>query len=127
MTASPKSRRENPRGLKPRVRVMRGAEIALGPGKIELLEAAQRTGSLSQAAKSLRMSYMRAWLLVRTMNRCFKTPLVHLERGGRHGGKAVLTELGLKVLALYTRMEASGVRAMTPSWNQLGKFLKSGR
>ena len=57
---------------KPRIRVMLGKEIALGPGKIDLLDAIERAGSISGAARDLGLSYKRAWDLVDMMNRCFK-------------------------------------------------------
>jgi molybdate transport system regulatory protein len=60
----------------PRIRVVSGRDIALGPGKVELLEHIARTGSLRKAAAAMDMSYMRAWTLVKTMNRCFKKPVV---------------------------------------------------
>ena len=66
-----------------RLRITRGDDIAVGPGKIELLEAIARTGSITAAARALGMSYRRAWLLVDTMNRCFKSPVVEAEAGGR--------------------------------------------
>ena len=65
-----------------RIRVTRGADIALGPGKVDLLEAIAKTGSITAAARSLGMSYRRAWLLVDTMNRCFRNPVVEAESGG---------------------------------------------
>jgi molybdate transport system regulatory protein len=76
-------------------------EIALGPGKAELLTAIQMHGSISAGAKSMDMSYMRAWTLVKVMNRSFRQPLVEVERGGVKGGAARLTTLGGEVLELY--------------------------
>jgi hypothetical protein len=64
------------RTVSPRIRVRRGDEIALGPGKVALLEAIHSGGSLTVAARGLGMSYMRAWKLVQTMNACFREPLV---------------------------------------------------
>ena len=64
-----------------RLRIRSGADIAVGPGKIELLEAIASSGSITAAAKSLGMSYRRAWLLVDTMNRCFKGRVVETEAG----------------------------------------------
>jgi molybdate transport system regulatory protein len=60
------------------------------------------------------MSYKRAWLLVETMNRCFKRPLVEASKGGRAGGGAMLTELGEEVLARYRRMETLTADAIEP-------------
>lgn len=94
-----------------RLRVTRGDDIALGPGKIALLEAIARTGSITNAAKALGMSYRRAWLLVDTMNRNFKAPLVEAGAGGPHGGGATLTSLGQDVVARYRRIEATAAHA----------------
>ncbi|MGH8045924.1 MAG: winged helix-turn-helix domain-containing protein [Chthoniobacterales bacterium] len=109
----------------PRIRVQRGRDIAFGPGKAELLGHLDETRSLNQAAKAMGMSYMKAWLLVRTMNRSFKKPLVKSARGGAQGGGAELTPAGRKVLALYREMQRAGAEAMAPSWKELRRQLKS--
>lgn len=83
------------------LRLLYGSEIALGPGKADLLEAIDRTGSISAAGRSMDMSYRRAWLLVNTMNRSFREPLVDAARGGRQGGGAHLTPFGREVLLRY--------------------------
>src|SRR5271169_4454822 len=93
--------------LTPRFRVACGKDIALGPGKAELLKMLLETGSLNEAAKRLRMSYMRAWTLVQTMNDCFREPLVIAERGGKTGGGMKVTETGCRALALYQEIEAA--------------------
>jgi molybdate transport system regulatory protein len=64
-------------------------------------------------------SYMRAWSLVQTMNRCFKKPLVFATHGGEGGGGAELTETGCKVVALYQQMEQASLRATAATWKQL--------
>lgn len=110
--------------LRLRPRLYRGADIALGPGKVDLLAAIARTGSIRQAAVELDMSYMRAWTLIRTMNACFATPLVIAERGGRGGGVAHLTPAGGCVLELYHALAQASIRAATPSWNKLRKLLR---
>jgi molybdate transport system regulatory protein len=110
--------------LQARLRVRVGNEIAFGPGKADLLSAIATTGSLVAAAKQLSMSYMRAWMLLQTMNHCFRSPLVTTIRGGREGGKAELTKDGARVLALYRRMETKGLRAMQSDWGQLSKQLR---
>ena len=94
-----------------RLRVTRGADIAIGPGKIELLEAIARTGSITAAAKDLGMSYRRAWLLVDTMNRNLRSPVVAAEAGGSHGGGAALTPVGAEVIERYRRIEAAAAKA----------------
>ncbi len=93
--------------LKLSLRLLHGEEIALGPGKAELLEAIARTGSISAAGKSMNMSYRRAWMLVNVMNRCFRSPLVETAKGGSHGGGARLSPLGEEVLAYYRAMDAA--------------------
>jgi len=94
-----------------RLRITRADDIAVGPGKIELLEAIARTGSITAAARALDMSYRRAWLLVDTMNRCFRTPVVEAEAGGQRGGGTRLTPLGEEVVRRYRRCEALAERA----------------
>jgi molybdate transport system regulatory protein len=86
-------------------RIYFGDEIAIGPGKADLLEAIRATGSISAAARQLKMSYKRAWNLVDTMNRCFKEPLVDTATGGGGGGGARLTPFGAKVLVHFRSME----------------------
>jgi molybdate transport system regulatory protein len=85
----------------PRIRILSGSEIALGPGKADLLRAIDETGSISAAAREMGMSYRRAWLLVHTMNECFRSPLVEAVKGGAEGGGARLTSTGREVLSHY--------------------------
>ncbi len=89
------------------MRLQLGDEVALGPGKAELLLLIEETGSISAAARRMGMSYRRAWLLVETMNRCFASPLVETAQGGKGGGGAGVSELGRRVLVLYQQMEAN--------------------
>lgn len=123
-----KSRRAFPPRVKVRVqfrlRMHRGDDIAVGPGKIDLLEKIEATGSITAAARVLGMSYRRAWLLVDTMNRCFRTPLVEAEAGGRRGGGARLTKLGSEVIERYRRIERSAARAAAADIRALTRFAK---
>lgn len=105
--------------LSVRLRVLGGGEVALGPGKAELLAAVADTGSITGAAKRLNVSYMHAWSLIQTMNRCFRAPLVLSSRGGRRGGGAGLTPEGAEVLALYRAMAAEALRAAQTTWERL--------
>jgi len=86
-------------------RLVTKGERAFGPGKADLLERIMAEGSISKAAKSMEMSYSRAWQLVDAMNQSFRQPLVESTAGGRKGGGAVLTRTGEEVLALFRRME----------------------
>ena len=72
----------------------------MGPGKADLLTHVAETGSLSESARRMKMSYMKAWLLVQVMNRSYKKPLVQAERGGTKGGGAHLTSYGRHVTSL---------------------------
>ncbi len=110
--------------LKLHVRILSNDEIAFGPGKAELLEAIQRTGSISQAAKSMNMSYRRAWQLVDTMNQCFDSALVETQTGGTHGGGAVVTEFGQTILKKFRIMENQAAQAIQQDFDELSGLLK---
>jgi molybdate transport system regulatory protein len=73
----------------------------IGPGKAQLLDGIQETGSIAAAGRRMQMSYKRAWSLVEEMNAAFAAPLVASARGGAGGGGAILTEAGSEVLRLY--------------------------
>ena len=109
--------------IQPRLRVRRGDDIALGPGKVDLLDAIEQTGTLAGAAEAMGMSYMRAWTLVQTMNACFREPLVETARGGRERGRATLTATGRGVRDLYRRMEAAARQGIEPFWKELSAKL----
>jgi len=77
----------------------------LGHGKIALLEAIRRTGSISAAGREFGMAYRRAWLLTDELNHMFSVPLIAARGGGKNGGGAVLTTLGEQVVTLYRAAE----------------------
>ncbi len=89
------------------LRLLHGGDIAIGPGKADLLDAIAATGSISAAGRVMGLSYRRAWLLVDTMNRAFAAPLVTTAKGGSHGGGAVLTPDGDAVRVAYRRAETA--------------------
>lgn len=91
--------------VKIKIQIPHGEHIAFGPGKAQLLEAISNNGSISGAAKSMSMSYKRAWDLVTVMNASFKEPLVATSTGGVHGGGAALTPFGCEVLRIYTEIQ----------------------
>ena len=94
------------------VRLRFADDARLGPGKIALLEAIGRTGSIAAAGRDMGMSYRRAWLLIDSLNRMFDAPVVHASPGGANGGGAALSELGRELVAAYRAMEADTVRAI---------------
>lgn len=108
----------------PRLRVLLGAAIAIGPGKADLLDAIAASGSISAAAKRMGMSYRRAWLLVDTMNGCFRGPLVAAARGGSGGGGARLTPLGENVLARYRDMESKALDSLADDLSAFTKLMR---
>lgn len=88
-----------------RLRIDLSPDSALGPGKIALLERIEATGSLSQAARELKMSYRRAWLLLDDVNRMFTDPATTASVGGSGGGGARLTDLGRAIVKAYREIE----------------------
>lgn len=107
----------------PSIRILFGAACSLGPGKIALLEAISRTGSISGAAREMGMSYRRAWLLVEAMNKGFTQPVVTAATGGKRGGGAVVTDFGLALLERYRKIEAKAARSVASDLKALAKLL----
>ena len=105
--------------LEPRIRILIGSSIAIGPGKAALLEAISDTGSIAAAGRRMGMSYRRAWLLAKTMNACFREPLIDATKGGVGGGGARLTAMGRDVLTLYRAMEDHAATAVVADMETL--------
>src|SRR5437763_4748688 len=87
--------------------------LAIGPGKVALLEAIEQTGSITASAKKLGMSYRRAWLLVDETNRCLVRPAVQAATGGQRGGGASLTAAGAELVRSYRALEHQTALAVT--------------
>ena len=107
----------------PQLRVLLGFPVAIGPGKAALLEAIEKTGSISGAARSMKMSYRRAWNLVDAMNTCFRQPLVDAAPGGRGGGGTSLTDAGRDVLHRYRVMESKASASVEDDVRDLSRLL----
>lgn len=110
-THSPRRRSRPHSEVKFRMRVTVADVVAVGPGKIALLEAIREHGSISAAARSMQMSYRRAWLLVQELNNAMRTPAVLSEHGGEARGGTCLTDDGEAVVQLYRRIEALAASA----------------
>ena len=102
-----------------RIRIYFGPERAIGPGRIELLEGVQRTGSLAQAARAMNMSYRRAWQLMQSLNSSLASPVSIAAKGGRRGGGAQLTPAGKALIRAYRSFET---RTTGESRLRFGKF-----
>ena len=110
--------------LRIKLQIYSGEEIAMGPGKADLLDAIAREGSISGAGRAMGMSYRRAWLLVDVMNRCWEQPLVVAHPGGSGRGGARLSEQGRAVLALYRALQGeAGALRSGANWAQLAGAL----
>jgi molybdate transport system regulatory protein len=107
-----------------RLRIVLRPGAALGPGKIDLLEAIAETGSIRAAGSRFKMSYRRAWSLVAELNGMFRMPLVIAETGGRGGGGATLTPLGRKVVERFRAMEVGSWSAVEADFRKLTKELR---
>ena len=99
----------------------------LGAGKVALLEAIEKTGSISAAGRAHQMSYRRAWLLVDELNQIFAEPVVSAHHGGAKGGGASLTEQGRRVVALYRHAEARMRAAAQAEIDELERGLGAGK
>jgi molybdate transport system regulatory protein len=108
-----------------RMRIRKGETIALGPGKVALLEAVREHGSISAAARSLDMSYRRAWLLIDELNRSLKSPATVSEQGGQSGGGCVLTPVGENIIRLYRDVETQAHLACAKQIAALTKLIDS--
>src|SRR3954470_4865445 len=97
----------------------------LGPGKVKILESIRDGGSISEAARGMKMSYRSAWLLVQSMNSLFSKPVVNTSLGGRGGGSATLTEFGADVIRRYRAMESATRRAIAKDLAVLERSLRS--
>ena len=94
-----------------RLRIDIGPDCSIGPGKISLLEHIERSGSLSQAARILKMSYRRAWLLLEDLNRTLGQPVTTASIGGAGGGGAQITPFGKQVVAAFREIEQAATSA----------------
>lgn len=88
-----------------RPRIYIGADISIGPGKIDLLQRIAETRSIAAAARSLEIPYKRAWLLLDALNQALGRPVVQTASGGKGGGGATLTPLGQQLVVCYLALE----------------------
>jgi molybdate transport system regulatory protein len=107
-----------------RLRVTSGDTIAIGPGKIDLLEAIAETRSITAAAKAIGMSYRRAWMLIDQLNATLRQPAVTSAKGGERGGGSRLTAVGEDLIARYRRIETRAAEACADDMAALLELVK---
>jgi molybdate transport system regulatory protein len=108
-----------------RFRIDFGPQNSVGPGKIALLEQIGRGCSLSQAARELNMSYLRAWQLLDSLNSCFRTPAAVSTIGGRRGGGTKLTPLGEQLIRVYRGFDEEIQQRAGTAFRWLNSLTKS--
>jgi len=87
--------------IKSRIWIESNGHVLLGEGRVQLLKAIQETGSLSKAAKSLNLSYKKAWQLLDAVNKSAKKPVTINSIGGKGGGGAILTDYGKSLVMAF--------------------------
>ena len=88
--------------VKVKIWLEKGDKSVLGPGRMAILEAIEKTGSLTHATEECQISFRKAWKLINEINELLDYPAVKSERGGKGGGgKTVLTEYGKKLVKQY--------------------------
>ena len=87
--------------IKSRIWIESDNNVLLGEGRVHLLKAIEETGSLSKAAKSLNISYKKAWQLLDSVNKSAKKPVTINSIGGKGGGGAALTEHGKSLVKAF--------------------------
>lgn len=92
--------------IRSKVWLEKDGKLFMGWGRATLLQRIDKLGSISAAAKSMKLAYRNAWLWVEAMNRLSDKPLVEKATGGAHGGYARLTEEGRRIIAEYREKRA---------------------
>lgn len=92
--------------IRSKVWLEKDGKLFMGWGRATLLQRIDKLGSISAAAKSMKLAYRNAWLWVEAMNRLSDKPLVEKATGGAHGGYARLTEEGRRIVAEYREKRA---------------------
>ena len=104
--------------IRSRIWIETGDNVLIGEGRVKLLKAIDAEGSLSKAAKSIGMSYKKAWTLIDAVNKSAKGAVVTKTVGGQHGGGTVLTPYGMKLIAAFEKINKN-------CWAYLDQQLKA--
>ncbi|WP_299260830.1 winged helix-turn-helix domain-containing protein [uncultured Aquimarina sp.] len=103
--------------IKSRIWIEGEEGVFLGEGRIKVLKAIMVEGSLSKAAKSLGMSYKKAWNLVDSINKNASTPVIITNTGGSGGGGTKITAYGIKMITAFENINKN-------CWDFLDQQLK---
>jgi molybdate transport system regulatory protein len=106
------------------LRVLGKRSPAIGPGKAELIERIDASGSISAAARAMGMSYRRAWQLVEALNAACREPVVITAVGGKRGGGAEVTPFGRRLVRLFRAMEDKASRSIAADLKRLERYLR---
>ncbi|MFQ6127292.1 MAG: NUDIX domain-containing protein [Thermoplasmata archaeon] len=79
----------------------------IGEGRARLLKYVDETGSISEAARRMRMSYRHAWGVLKKISHAAGGEVVYSKRGGKRGGRTRLSEIGKKILNAYEKGNSS--------------------
>ncbi|MHC8492292.1 winged helix-turn-helix domain-containing protein [Thalassospira sp. SM2505] len=109
--------------LKVRLKIELPGAVRLGYGKVDLLRAVEEHRSISAAARSMGMSYRRAWLLIDELNKCFREPVIETSIGGRAHGGATLTPTGIRIIEIYQTARDKVQDAIKDELDQLAASL----
>jgi molybdate transport system regulatory protein len=116
----PRARDERPE-LEPRIKlwVEKDGRLALSDYRVQLLRHVAETGSLSEAAQRMGLSYRRAWGKVREIEENLGVKLVESEAGGVGGGGSRLTPQGERLVALYARFRRAMERDLGKEFQEV--------
>ena len=106
--------------IKSRIWIEANGKTLLGEGRVALLKAIEETGSLSQAARSLNMSYKKAWNLIDAVNKRANKPVIETIVGGKDGGGATLTAYGRKLISIFEEINSNCWEFLDTEINQAG-------
>lgn len=90
--------------IKSRIWIEVGDKVVIGQGRVRLLQEIEALGSLSKAAKSLGMSYKKAWNLVDSVNKSAKEAVVITSVGGQKGGGTRVTPYGQGLIRAFEQL-----------------------
>ena len=90
--------------IKSRIWIEANNKVLMGEGRLRLLKAIEKTGSLSKAAKLEHISYNKAWQLVDSVNKTAKKPVTQNSIGGKGGGGTQLTKYGKQLIKTFDEM-----------------------